>query len=116
MEKITIKVCQLGLGRVRGTWTIKISPAMSMSDLYRFLERVSELNDRRTEKYLIAATLQAYDPSKVGYYRYPGRVFESKDPEGVPKFHLDKSDATKMVSECGIVDGAELMYSNGEMD
>lgn len=117
MEKLSIKVYQVGLGHIRMTHDLKVSSTTTMKELYDLIQRVSKLDGIHPyTKVMVAATIKAYDPSKIGYYRYPGRVFVSDNPDGVPKFNLDKSDAKKTITECGITDGAELMYNNGEMD
>lgn len=108
---ISIKVYQVGLSRIRETYDLKISINMTMKDLYELIAKKSG-----TRNVMIAATIKAYDPSKIGRYRYPGRVFTSDNPDGCPKFQLDTSNAEKTIYECNITDGAELMYNNGEMD
>lgn len=108
---ISVKIYQVGLSRIRETYIVKIPTDMKMKDLYELIAKKSG-----TRKGMIAATIEAHDPSKIGRYRYPGRIFTSDNPDGCPKFQLDTSNAEKTISECNITDGAELMYNNGEMD
>lgn len=111
--KINFTVYQVGLGRVRATYKFTLAVDTTMSELY---DLIGKKDCELIRKTLIGATIRAYDPSQIGRYRYPGRVFESDNPEGKPLFQLDKSSAKRTIAECGITNSAELMYNNGEMD
>jgi hypothetical protein len=113
--KIEIKVYQVGLHRIRATYVLTVDGTTILKDLYGMIASTdNELPPRAAHR--IAATIRAYDPSYIGRYRYPGRVFTSDNPEEVPKFQLDKSDSTRTILDCGISSGCELMFDNGEMD
>ena len=113
-EVVTVKVYQVGLGRIRATYALTLSKSVTMKDLYGIIEENAK--DQYQKRAMIAATIEAYNPSKIGYYRYPGRIFVTENPTAVAKFVLDKSDPAKTITDCGITDGCELMYNNGEMD
>jgi hypothetical protein len=112
---ITIKVYQVGLRRIRATYALTVASTTTLKDLYGMIERADNKLSL-IPKNMIAATIRAYDPSYIGRYRYPGRVFTSDNPGEVPKFQLDKSDSARMILDCGISNGGELMFENGEMD
>lgn len=110
--KINFTVYQVGRGCIRDTYKFTLAADTTMRELYDLIAEKDYESDQR----LIGATIRAYDPSRIGYYDYPSHVFVSDDPDAKPTFQLDKSSAKRTIAECGITNGAKLMYENGEMD
>ena len=112
-KRVKIKVYQTGMYRIRATYEFTVPCDTTLKALYAMI--ANKVNDTWQTRN-IAATLEAYNPSEIGRLTYPGRVFKSDHPDATARFKLDKSNSSKTIVECGITDGAELMYDNGEMD
>lgn len=111
---LSIKVHAVGLGKIYKTYEIKVTPETSLEELYGLIE--AQVNDQYVPKRLIAATLQPLDLSKIGRWWFRDGSITSDYPDAKPNFVLDKSDPTKLISDCGISDGAELVFNNGMKD
>lgn len=110
----TIKVHSVGLGKIYKTHELVVAADTSLAELYGLID--AQVNDRYVPKRLIAATLKPLDMSKIGRWWFRDGSITSDFPDAKPNFVLDKSDPTKSISDCGISDGAELVFDNGMKD
>ncbi len=110
-DGLYINVHSVGVGRIRKTTSILVPTTATLADVMKLIEHHPNI-DRNHRIH----TLAPLDLSKIGHFHYPGRVFHTKDPDAKPTFVLNKEDPSKLATDCGLYDGAELVITNGEMD